>query len=301
MFRKFCLVSLFFLLAAHAVSAQEEILKEKIARIVAPMKAEVGVSVLGIEDGKALSVNGENKFPMQSVFKFPIALAVLSEVDKGRFALDQEMDIGKSDLLPNTWSPIREKYPDGNIKMSLAEVLKYTVSQSDNNGCDILLGLIGGPEVVNDYIHGLGIKDFSVQFNEQEMHQDWNIQFSNWATPVAVTELLRIFYERKNMSLKSFDFLWGVMMETKTGPNRIKGQLPPGTPVAHKTGTSDTNKEGVTAAVNDVGIITLPDGKHVAIAVFVANSREDSATNEKIIADISRAVWDDFEGQGGRQ
>ena len=90
-------------------------------------------------------------------------------------------------------------------------------------------------------------------------------------------------------------------METKTGPYRIKGQLPPGTPVAHKTGTSDTNKEGVAAAVNDVGIITLPDGKHVAIAVFVANSREDSATNEKIIADISRAVWDDFEVQRGKQ
>ena len=87
------------------------------------------------------------------------------------------------------------------------------------------------------------------------------------------------------------------MTETKTGQNRIKGQLPQGIAVAHKTGTSDTNKEGITAAVNDVGIITLPDGKHVAIAVFITNSREDVATNEKIISDISRAVWDNFDGR----
>ena len=286
-----------FLLASHGAFAQEETLQAKISRIVAPMRAEVGVSILGIEDRKALGVNEESKFPMQSVFKFPLALTVLSEVDKGRLALDQEINIRRNDLLPNTWSPIRDKYPDGDIKMSLAEILKYTVAQSDNNGCDILLKLIGGPVVVNDYIHGLGIKDFSVQFNEQEMHKNWNVQFSNWATPVAIIELLKIFYEEKILSRKSFDFLWGVMTETKTGQNRIKGQLPQGTAVAHKTGTSDTNKEGITAAVNDVGIITLPDGKHVAIAVFITNSREDVATNEKIISDISRAVWDNFDGR----
>ena len=297
MFKKFCLMNVVFLLVSHGAFAQEETLQAKISRIVTPMRAEVGVSILGIEEKKALGVNGESKFPMQSVFKFPLALAVLSEVDKGRFALDQEIDIRKSDLLPNTWSPIREKYPDGNIKMSLAEILKYTVAQSDNNGCDILLKLIGGPAVVNDYIHGLGIKDFSVQFNEQEMHKNWNVQFSNWATPVAIVELLKIFYEEKILSRKSFDFLWGVMTETKTGQNRIKGQLPQGTEVAHKTGTSDTNKEGITASVNDVGIITLPDGKHVAIAVFITNSREDVATNEKIISDISRTVWDNFGGR----
>lgn len=298
MFKKFCLVSLFSLLVIHGAWAQEEILKAKIARIITPMKAEVGVSVLGIEDGKVFNVNGGSKFPMQSVFKFPLALAVLSEVDKGRFTLDQEIDIRKSDLLPNTWSPIREKYPEGNIKMSLAEILKYTVSQSDNNGCDILLGLIGGPKALNNYIHSLGIKDFAVQFNEQEMHKDWNAQFSNWATPVAVTKLLKTFYEKKILSRPNSDFLWNVMTETKTGQNRIKGQLPQGIIVAHKTGTSDTNKEGVTAAVNDVGIITFPDGKHVAITVFIANSRENSVTNEKIIAEISRAVWDGFEMQG---
>ncbi len=89
------------------------------------------------------------------------------------------------------------------------------------------------------------------------------------------------------------------MTATSTGVNRIKGRLPAGTPVAHKTGTSDTNAEGVTAAINDIGIVTLPNGEHVAISVFVANSKESNATNEKIIADIAKLVWDHF-ASGGR-
>ena len=178
--------------------------------------------------------------------------------------------------------------------MSLAEVIKYTVAESDNNGCDILLRLLGGPSTVNNYIHSLGIKGFSVQFNEKEMHEKWSAQFSNLTNPAAAAELLRTFYVGSILSRKNFDFLWNVMTETKTGKNRIKGQLPEGTSVAHKTGTSDTNEEGLTAAVNDVGIVTLPDGKHFAIAVFVSNSREDIITNEKVIADVSRAAWDYF-------
>ena len=87
------------------------------------------------------------------------------------------------------------------------------------------------------------------------------------------------------------------MIETSTGKNRIKGQLPEGTIVAHKTGSSGTNEEGITAAANDMGIVTLPDGKHFAISVFVTNSKENDKTNEKIISDISKAAWDYFIAQ----
>ena len=284
---------IFLVFATHESWAQENVLQEQVRRIIAPVKGEVGVSIRGIEDATAVSVNGNKHLPMQSVFKFPIALTVLHEIDKGRLSLKQEIDIHKGDLLPDTWSPMSQKYPDG-VKMPLAEILKYAVAESDNNACDILLKLLGGPSKVNDYIHAIGIKDISIQFNEEEMHKDWDAQFSNWITPVAATALLKVFYGEKILSPKSTRFLRDVMTATKTGTNRIKGQLPSGTPVAHKTGTSDTNKEGITAAVNDIGVVILPDGNHFAIAVFVANSKENAVTNEKIIAEISRAAWDYF-------
>jgi beta-lactamase class A len=268
-------------------------LRQEIKQIISAKQADVGVSISGIEDPDTLNINNNRHFPLQSVFKFHIALAVLHEVDEGKFTLDQQVHLQPSNLLPDTWSPLREKYPGGNVEVPLSEILHYTVAQSDNNGCDILLRLIG-IQTVSDYIRSLGIHDFSIKVNEEEMHKKWDVQFSNWTRPSATTALLKKFYRDSILSETSYRFLWNTMAGTTTGKDRIKGELPTGTIVAHKTGTSDTNEKGITAAINDIGIITLPDGKHFAISVFVANSRENNATNEKIIADISKAACDYF-------
>ena len=106
--------------------AQSNELRRNIAQILDSKNAVVGVSVCGIENNDTLSINGDDHFPMQSVFKFHIALAILHEVDKGKFSLDQKIFIKKSDLLPDTWSPIRGKYPNGNVALSLSELLQYT-------------------------------------------------------------------------------------------------------------------------------------------------------------------------------
>jgi len=295
MIRKLLILSIVLSLFIFDSYPQLDSLKNKIEQIIKTKDATVGVSIRGIENNDSLSVNGDAHFPMQSVFKSHIALAVLDQVDKEKLKLDQEIFISKDELLPNTWSPIRDKYPDGNIKLTLAEIIKYTVAISDNNGCDILLKTIVGPKKVNKHIHKLGIRDVSISVNEEQMHKDWNAQFSNWTTPKAATDLLITFYTKNILSESSFNFLLKTMIETSTGKNRIKGQLPEGTIVAHKTGSSGTNEEGVTAAANDIGIITLPDGKHFTISIFVANSRENDETNEKIISDIAKVTWNYFQ------
>lgn len=283
-----------FLSLSAAALAQTENLKQNIHQVTAGKKADVGVSIQHIEQGKTVTINGNKHYPMQSVFKFPIALAVLHQVDGGKLKLEQLITVKRSELLPDTWSPLRDKYPKGDVKIPLSELLQYTVAQSDNNGCDILLKLVGGPEVVNDYIHGLGIKDIAIKANEAAMHKDWNVQFTNWCTPDAMTALLIKFYQKKILAPATHDFLWKTMTETTTGKNRIRKLLPAGTVVADKTGSSGTNKQGITAATNDVGIVTLPDGQHFAITVFVAASKENSDTNEQVIAAVAKAAWDYF-------
>jgi len=294
MTKKLLLFCFILVVASFHSIAQKKQLRAQIKQIIADKKADVGVSVYGIESKDTITFNGDKHYPMQSVFKFHIAMAVLNQVDKGKLNLSQKIHIKRSELLPDTWSPIRDAYPNGDIALPLSEIIKYTVAQSDNNGCDILMRLIGGPKPINDYIHNLGIKDVAIKANEEEMHKEWDVQFLNWSTPKAVTELLTKFYTKKVLSINSFNFLWKTMVETSTGTNRLKGKLPKGAVVGHKTGTSGTNKQGVTAAINDVGIVKLPNGKHYAIAIFVCNTRENEAANEKIIADISKLVWDYF-------
>jgi beta-lactamase class A len=281
-----------FLCLSSAVFADNNELKEQIEQVIKNKKAEIGVSIYNFENKENLLINNDKHFPLQSVFKFHIALAILNEVDKGKFSLEQKILVKKSDLLPNTWSPLREEYKKGDFLIPLEKIIRYSVAKSDNNACDILLRLLGSPQVVHNYIHSLNIKDFAIVVNEEEMHKTWDIQFKNWTTPEASTQLLKAFYERKILSSKSYAYLWKVMTETETGKDRIKGQLPKGTIVAHKTGTSDTNEQGITSAINDIGIVQLPKGKPFAISVFVSNSKENKETNEKIISDISKLTWD---------
>lgn len=273
----------------NIIKTEKPDLKKEIENSIAGKNATVGVSVLDFETNQLIDINGDKKLPMLSVFKFHIALAVLKEVDQRKLNLDQKIFIKKSELLENTWSPIREKYPNGNVDLPLSEILKYTVAQSDNNGCDILLRLIGGTAIVQSFMNKKGLKDFQIKYNEEDMN--YKNMAENYSSTNSIVLLLQDFYQNKIVSKSSTDFLMKIMLETTTGENKLVAQLPKETSIAHKTGSSGKNDEGMTIAENDMGIVTLPNGKHYAICVFVNNSMESQEVNEKMIADISKLTF----------
>jgi beta-lactamase class A len=283
-------LTLIFLVPVY-VMAQQSALRQQIKDIIKPAKGIVGVSLLDLESRDTLSVNGDARLVMHSVMKFPIALTVLHWVDSGKLTLNQMIHIKKKDL-PKTYSPLRDKYPKGNVDVSVSDLLSYMVSLSDNDACDILLKVIDGPKTVQDYMLRLGIRGIAVRATEADMASSWELQYTNWCKPKEATLLLDKFYKGEILAKPTTDFLYKILTETTTGPHRIKGSLPAGTVVAHKTGTSPTNAEGLSPATNDVGIITLPNGKHLAISVFVCNSTDDETTRDAVIAKIAKAAFD---------
>ncbi len=289
-------LTILFLLISIFSFAQKAELKKEISKITEGKKATVAVSVLGIDfPFQYNNNNAEKKLPMQSVFKYHIALAVLDLVDQGKLSLDQKVFIKKSELLPNTWSPIREKNPEGNFEMPISELIEYSVAMSDNVGCDVLLRLIGGPKVVHDFLISKGAKDTQIVYNEEIMQSAWKNQYENYTTMKSATKLLKDFYKGKILSKKSTEFLLSVMYRTSTGLNKIVEQLPKYAKVAHKTGSSGKNDAGLTGAENDIAIITLPNGKTYAIAIFVSDSMETWEVNCKMISDISKVVFENLE------
>ncbi len=268
-----------------------EDLRSKINTIISTKNATVGVSVKGIEDQDTLSINGNKEMPMLSVFKFHIALAVLNKVDQGKLKLNQKFFIKREELLPETWSPIREEYREGNMHLTLDQLLRYTVSHSDNNGCDILLRMVGGAPVVQKFINQQGIKDFTIRLNEQQMNT-FESYFVNTSTPLATTDLLEKLYKGKVLKKETTKYLYQIMVETSRGLTWMKAGLPAGTELAHRTGISGRNEQNIRAAMNDVGIVKLPNGKHFILSVYLKNINEEMKDTEKIIADIGTAVWE---------
>ena len=144
----------------------------EIENIIQECEAKVGFAYVNFNSGETCSVNGLQNFPMQSVYKFHLALRVLSELDQGIISLDQKIYIKESELIPNIWSPLRDRFGKRNLELNLSELLAYAVSQSDNVACDVLFRLIGGPTVVNDFISGLGVSGVSILNTEEEIQGD---------------------------------------------------------------------------------------------------------------------------------
>lgn len=291
-FTSYCFL---FVLTIYTAFSQQN-LRTEIIEIIKPLEADIGIAIKHLEKGDTLSLNGSGQFPTQSVYKFHLALAVMDRVDKGKLSLEQKVFIRKDEMRPNTVSPIARKYPDGNVSLTIRELLTYTVCQSDNNGCDVLFRLVGGPGVVNSFIKDHGITDISFLYTENEMQKGWHRQFENWITPKAAVQTLDLFYQGKILSKASTAFLKELLETTTTGPKRIKGMLPPGTVVAHRTGMGSLNEEGVLGAINNIGVVTLPDGRHFAIAFFMTRTKEPIPKLEEAMARISKLVYDYFAG-----
>jgi beta-lactamase class A len=276
------------------IIVQNNQIKQNIVDLIKPFKGTVGLSILHLQSKERIEVNGNGHFPMQSVFKFPLAIAVFSEIDKNKLSLNQKMNLKKSDLLPNTHSPLRDKFPNGNPNISLKQILEATVSLSDNNGCDFLFRLMGGCQPVNNFIHRLGINDMAIVGTEEEMHKDNTLQYKNYASPNAVTDLFALFVNKKTISTKSTEALTKMLIETSTAPNRIKGLLPKSTVVGHKSGWSGGDNKGFTEAINDTGIVYLPNGNSFIITILIKNTTEKSFKSDELAAKITKLAFDHY-------
>ncbi len=266
-------------------------LQNEIRKIAATADGKVSVSCSLPGSSLNCDLEPHSHPPMQSVFKLPLAVCALHQIEQGKFSLDQPIRFLPSDrFFPKTFSPLQDKYPDANVDVPLRELLRLAVSFSDNVAADIVLRLVGGPAVVDAYIKSLGVEGFHLEDGEHGLHRDPAAQYRNWFEPAGAVKFLRKLSDDSPLSPEHTELLLTWMKDSPTGPNRIKGALPTGTIVLHKTGSSGS-QAGKTPATNDIGLIVLPDGRRLALAVFVTDSSADPATIESVIARIAAAVY----------
>ena len=282
--------------AADAVFAQPA-LKRRISAIAVEARGKVSVSCSLPGDSIDCDLNPHAHPPMQSVFKAPLAMTALHLIERGELSLDGPIRFRASDRIPHAYSPVQDEYPAGDVNVPLRELLRLAVSLSDNVAADIVLRIAGGPMVVDRYVESLGIGGFHLEDNEATLHREVAAQYRNWFEPKAAVQFLRRLSDDSPLTQEHSELLLGWMRDSTRAPNRIKGRLPAGVIVMHKPGTSDTDN-GVTHATNDIGLITLPDGRRLAVAVFITDSTADEDTRDSVIARIARVAYDAAIGSG---
>lgn len=268
----------------------EKPLEAKIREIADAADAQVGVAL--IIDGKdTLAVDGGGRYPLMSVMKFHQSVALLRYMDICGTGLDHELEIDKRDLRSGTWSPLRDEFPEGTV-MTVAELLRYTLQMSDNNACDILFDRFLDPHATDSTLRSLGLDGFAIDATEDEMHRDPDRCFDNWTTPLSAAALMDRL-AAGTLPVADAESLKEILLGCRTGEGRLPSPLK-GTSarIGHKTGTSDMDENGRWTAVNDVGFVLLPDGRRYSIAVMVKDSGLGFEATEKIIADISAAVYE---------
>ena len=292
--KSFIIIILFiivFLIIFKSQNYTENKLNNRIQNIIKNKDLTLGLAVK--KDDKILfEINGNQEFPLLSVFKVHIILAVLNYIDKNNISLDQTIKISKDFIKTNTYSPLREKYGVVDLELSLKELIEYTIIYSDNNTCDILINFIGGVDKANEYIKSLGIKNCNIVVNEDDMHKDFKNQYLNTSTPIDIVNLLNIFYHKDLFLNKYKEFLINTMIATKTGNKKIRYLLKKNIKVGDKTGSGDRIENNIKVSDNDSGFIVLPNGEVYFLSIFIYNSKESDEENARIIAEISKEIYD---------
>jgi beta-lactamase class A len=285
------------------------------------LRGKIGFAALHLESGRALAVNAQDRFPMASTYKVPIASLLLALIDQGRVALDDMISITPRHF--DETGEIAQSVRHPGVALSVLNLLELMLTQSNNNATDRILDIVGGPDAVTAWVRKAGINDLQVDRSvntllnefygfapgaasmisflsrwpteaEREMVNNspnpaFDASLKDTCTPRAMCDLLEVLFTTDCLSPNSRALLFDVMARCQTGPGRIKGLLPAGTIVAHKTGT-------IGGAINDVGVVMLPGSRgRLALAIFTRDSEiSPYAAREPIMAELSRAVFDHF-------
>jgi beta-lactamase class A len=288
----------------------------------------LAVTVVHVRSLARASVNGDARLPMMSVFKLPITLVTLAAIEKKEHAMDEKIPISAAEIR-SQYSPIADAWKKGEKAPTLETLLRLVIQDSDNTAGDKLVTLNGGGPAITTKLQAMGLDGIDVAEQEIEIFArmmcpgiaapkgGWTekalgackkpkadaeiaaakheIEASrNAATSDALANLLvRLQTSQLPIEPSTRTWLLGTLEGTKTGSKRLKGELPEGTKVAHKTGTGDTVGD-LNVATNDVGIVTLPNGDPLVIAVMLSGATGTTETREATIAKAAKLAWDAF-------
>lgn len=269
------------------------ILTDTISKITSGYPGEIGVALI-INNSDTVTVNNKSIYPMMSVFKVHQALAICNDFDNKGLSLDSAMTINRDELDPKTWSPMMKEHLEPVFSLTIQDLLRYTLIQSDNNASNFMFKHLVDISKTDSLIATLIPRSsFQIAYTEEEMSLDHDRAYSNYTSPLGAAILMNRLFTDSLVSCEKQRFIMNTLGECITGKDRIAAPLidKKGITIAHKTGSGYTNENGELAAHNDVAYIRLPNNICYALAVFVKDFKGNEVEASKAVAHISATVY----------
>jgi beta-lactamase class A len=286
-----------YLFGAGLSAAPLDKLAERWRRIAAETGGTVGAAALHLGSGRRVSLHGDERFPLASVCKLPIAMHILAMADEDKLSRTASIEVEQRDVVPHV-SEVAERWPKQR-SFPLDELLLLMVAKSDNTAVETLYRIGGGAPAIDARLRGWHLDGIRIDRSERQCNRDADASMPRFiadprdtGTPDGTVQLSQRLFHGEVLSAPSTARMVEILQATTTGPGRIKGLLPAGTVVAHKTGTTG-DAGNLNGSTNDVGVIALPKGQ-LALAVYVKGSTRDLPSREMVIARIAKAAFDSF-------
>ncbi|MDE6198490.1 MAG: class A beta-lactamase [Muribaculaceae bacterium] len=276
-----------------AAISPTDILADTISKIAAEYPGEIGVALI-INSKDTVTVNNKSVYPMMSVFKMHQALAICHDFDLKGISLDTVMVIERDELDPRTWSPMMKEHTEAEITLPVAELLRYTLIQSDNNASNVMFKKLVSAAATDEYVATvIPRSSFQIAYTEEEMSADHDRAYSNYTSPLGAAILIDRLFTDSLVSNEKQCFIKDALASCVTGKDRITAPLQDkeGIRIAHKTGSGYINDNGELVAHNDVAYIYAGDDLYYTLAVFVKDFKGNEAEASSAISRISEAVY----------
>lgn len=279
----------------NAAPTSDLSLSEKLCEITDTVPGTVGIAF--VSDYDTVTVNNGVPYPMMSVFKLHQALAVAKTLaDRGQ-SLDSVIHVSGDEIDPNTWSPVIKQYMPGDFDIAVSELIKGAIVQSDNNASNLLFSHIVSPTKTDTIVKSIaGSHKFHIGKSEAEMKANPMLSYLNCTSPLSAAVLIRQVFEQPLVKDEFQDSIRQYLSEVTTGHDRLGAAVQDSAIelFGHKTGSGYRNEIGDLMAHNDVGYFRIANGRSYALAVFIRDFRGSEAEASKIIADISKCVYEHF-------
>lgn len=275
---------------ATNAAIDSDTLRDSISAIISDVPGEIGVAVI-IDSKDTITVNDIDKYALMSVFKMHQAVAICHSFDLKGTPLDTIIEIDRTSLNPDTWSPMLKEHTDEHLRMPVRELLRYILMQSDNNASNLMFDRLVNVAETDSFIATLIPRNsFRITERESDMQSDHSRSYNNHSSPLGVAMLVERLFTDSILSHEKQEFICETMRSCSTGTDRIAAPFinKNGITIAHKTGSGYINENGRLIAHNDAAYITLPDGTSYTLVILV----KDFAGNEKQASDIMARISD---------